>query len=47
MPLGAVWLVRAQVGIVYVFVGLAKLNADWLLHGDPLRMWLPACGHSP
>ena len=28
--------------VVYVFAGLAKLNADWLLHGLPLRMWLPA-----
>ena len=27
---------------MYVFAGLAKLNADWLLHGLPLRMWLPA-----
>ena len=28
-----------------MFAGLAKLNADWLLHGDPLRMWLPARRH--
>ena len=37
MPLGAIWLVRAQVAVVYVFAGLAKLNTDWLLHGLPLR----------
>lgn len=42
VPLLAVWLVRVQVGVVYVFAGLAKLNADWLLHGMPLRIWLPA-----
>ncbi len=41
IPVGALWLVRAQVAVVYVFAGLAKLNADWLVHGQPLRMWLP------
>jgi len=25
-----------------VFGGLAKLNSDWLLHGEPLRIWLSA-----
>jgi hypothetical protein len=42
VPVGAIWLVRAQVGVVYVFAGLAKLNADWLVHGLRLRLWLPA-----
>jgi vitamin K-dependent gamma-carboxylase len=42
VPLGAIWLVRAQVAVVYVFAGLAKLNTDWLVHGLPLRLWLPA-----
>lgn len=42
VPMGAIWLVRFQVSVVYVFAGLAKLNADWLLHGVPLRLWLPA-----
>jgi vitamin K-dependent gamma-carboxylase len=42
VPLGAIWLVRAQVAVVYGFAGLAKLNADWLVHGLPLRLWLPA-----
>ena len=41
VPYGAIVLVRAQVGVVYVFAGLAKLHTDWLLHGLPLRMWLP------
>jgi len=41
VPFGAIVLVRAQVGVVYVFAGLAKLHTDWLLHGLPLRMWLP------
>ncbi len=28
-----------QVGAVYFFGGIAKLNADWL-RGEPMRMWL-------
>ena len=40
LPAVAVWALRAQVGVVYVFAGLAKLNADWLGHGLPLRLWL-------
>lgn len=37
-----VWLLRFLVGSVYVYAGLAKLDADWLIHGLPLRLWLPA-----
>ena len=40
VPAGVVWVLRAQVGIVYVFAGLAKLNADWLGSALPLRFWL-------
>ena len=47
VPLGAVWLVRAQVAVVYVFAGLAKLHSDWLLHAMPLRLWLPAHADLP
>jgi vitamin K-dependent gamma-carboxylase len=38
------WLVvlRVQVGIVYFFAGLAKAQPDWLLHAQPLRIWLGA-----
>jgi hypothetical protein len=35
-------LLRFQVGTVYFFAGLAKLGADWLLHAQPLRIWLTA-----
>jgi hypothetical protein len=35
-------LFRFQVGVVYVFAGLAKLQSDWLIHGQPLRIWLGA-----
>ena len=40
MPRGILWLLMAQVGFVYVFGGLAKLNPDWLFHAQPLRIWL-------
>ncbi len=38
------WLVvlRVQVAVVYVFAGLAKAQPDWLLHAQPLRIWLGA-----
>ena len=39
-PAGALWLLRGQLAAVYVFAGIAKLNADWLLEAQPLRIWL-------
>lgn len=33
--------------IVYFYAGLAKLNSDWLLHAQPLRIWLPAKNDLP
>lgn len=39
---GWLWLFRVQVGAVYVFAGLAKAQSDWLLHGQPLGIWLGA-----
>ena len=35
----SLWLLRAQIGIVYFFGGIAKLNSDWL-RGEPMRMWI-------
>lgn len=45
VPAGSVWLLRAQIGVVYVVAGLAKLHGDWLVHGLPLGLWLPAREH--
>jgi hypothetical protein len=42
-----IWLLRFQVGVVYVFAGLAKLKADWLLHAQPLNLWLGARTETP
>ncbi|HEY1101019.1 MAG TPA: HTTM domain-containing protein, partial [Myxococcota bacterium] len=33
-------VLRLQVGCVYFYAGLAKLDADWLLHAQPLGIWL-------
>lgn len=44
---GWLYLFRFQVGVVYTFAGLAKLGPDWLLHGQPLRMWLSASTSLP
>jgi hypothetical protein len=40
-PAWSLWLLRAQIGLVYFFGGVAKLNGDWL-HGEPMRTWLAA-----
>lgn len=39
IPTWALWLLRAQLGIVYFYAGLAKLHPDWL-QGEPMRLWL-------
>lgn len=43
----ALWLVRFQVGLVYFFGGVAKLNTDWLVSAMPLRVWLAAASDFP
>lgn len=44
---GVYALFRVQVGLVYVFAGLAKLDADWLLRAEPLHTWLQAHAEVP
>ncbi|MEE9384668.1 MAG: HTTM domain-containing protein [Nannocystaceae bacterium] len=39
VPVWCVWLLRFQMGIVYFFGGVAKLNTGWL-NGYPLRIWM-------
>lgn len=44
------WLLtalRLQFAIVWTYAGLAKLQGDWLLHGLPLRLWLPTRSDLP
>lgn len=39
VPAWTVWVLRALLAIVYIYAGIAKLNADWL-GGEPMRTWL-------
>jgi vitamin K-dependent gamma-carboxylase len=39
-PAWAVWLLRGQMGVVYFYGGIAKINPDWL-RGEPMR-WVMA-----
>lgn len=41
------YLFRFQIAVVYVFAGLAKLQSDWLIHAQPLRIWLGASTDLP
>ncbi|MAA78477.1 MAG: HTTM domain-containing protein [Deltaproteobacteria bacterium] len=34
------WIFRAQLAIVYIYAGLAKISWDWLVKGEPLYTWL-------
>ncbi len=43
----ALYALRFQIGIVYVFGGIGKLGSDWLLYGEPLRIWLAANAELP
>ncbi|MEM9022132.1 MAG: HTTM domain-containing protein [Bacteroidota bacterium] len=47
VPRWTVGAVRWQLGLVYVFAGIAKLNPSWLIEAQPLRIWLPANAHLP
>ena len=47
VPAYFVWLLRFQIGVVYVFAGLAKAKLDWLAHAQPLNLWLSARVETP
>jgi len=40
VPAFWLYLFRFQVGVVYTFAGLGKAQSDWLVHAQPLRIWL-------
>jgi hypothetical protein len=42
IPQWPIFILRFQLGIVYCFAGIAKINSDWLLEAQPLRLWLQA-----
>jgi hypothetical protein len=42
IPQWTIDTIKVFVCIVYILAGAAKLNSDWLLEAQPLRIWLPA-----
>ncbi|CAM1343598.1 Deoxyribonuclease HsdR [Tenacibaculum amylolyticum] len=40
VPAWTVDSIKFLLGIVYFYAGLAKLNSDWLLRAQPLKIWL-------
>lgn len=42
VPRWVIGIFRLQIGMVYFFAGVAKINPDWLLRALPLKIWLPA-----
>lgn len=46
-PAWCTYILRLQVGVVYFFAGLAKVNSDWLIHAQPLNIWLSSRTYMP
>lgn len=46
VPFWNIFILRAQLVIVYFYAGVAKLNVDWLA-GEPMRSWLQNRAHYP
>ena len=47
VPAWTINILKLQLGIVYFYAGLAKLNSEWLVDAMPLKLWLPANAHLP
>lgn len=41
LPAWQTYWLRFQVGLLYFYAGWAKFEPDWLLHAQPLNIWLP------
>lgn len=46
VPAWSLWVLRAQIGVVYFYGGVAKIQWDWL-QGYPMRLWLPSKASLP
>jgi vitamin K-dependent gamma-carboxylase len=40
VPAWSYYLLQLQMGVVYFFGGIAKLNSDWMLRAEPMQHWL-------
>jgi hypothetical protein len=45
IPNWSIAILKFQMGVVYVFAGIAKLEADWLIDAQPLKYWLHTAHH--
>jgi vitamin K-dependent gamma-carboxylase len=46
-PAWFIWALRFQLAVVYFSAGVAKINADWLLHGQPMGIWMTSRADLP
>lgn len=47
VPQWSVDAIKLLVAILYFYAGIAKINSDWLLEAQPLRIWLAAKNDLP
>lgn len=47
IPRWMIFILQLQLGIVYFYAGIAKLNYDWLVNAMPLKIWLPSKSNLP
>lgn len=47
VPWWTVGILQLQLGLVYFYAGVAKLNPYWLFEAMPLKIWLPAHSDLP
>lgn len=40
IPRWTILLIQYQIALLYIYAGIAKLQPDWLLYGQPLKIWL-------
>lgn len=46
-PRWTAFILQFQISVIYFFAGLAKLNTDWLIHAQPLKIWLSNQAYRP
>ncbi|MDA0376592.1 MAG: HTTM domain-containing protein [bacterium] len=42
IPSWNIWIFQFQIAIVHIFASIAKMNTDWILRQEPIRMWMPS-----
>lgn len=47
VPTWALWILRFQVAVVYLGAALAKVGSDWLLHAEPIAIWMNSRADTP